>query len=80
MYAATEIGPVVYTQHELILSRRYSRHTVIASPSIFASGVDHFRSEVEDVDVDDKRIAHCVDRRSVLFGCEILHRVVARSN
>jgi hypothetical protein len=53
----------------------------MASPSIFASGVDHFRCVPEDVDVNDEddRIAHCAERRSTSLGGDCLHRAAARS-
>jgi hypothetical protein len=45
-------------------------HTVIASPSIFANGVDHFRSVLDDVEVNDEdhRIVHCAERRESSLG------------
>lgn len=47
-------------------------HTVMASPNIFANGVDHFRSVPEDVEVNDEdhRIAHCAERRLMSLGCD----------
>jgi hypothetical protein len=47
-------------------------HTVMASPNIFASGVDHFRSVPEDdVEVNDEeyRIAHCAEQRRMSYDC-----------
>jgi hypothetical protein len=55
----------------------------MASPSIFASGVDHFRSVPEDVlvvvDDEDSRIAHCVERGSTPPDGDCLHRAAVRS-
>jgi hypothetical protein len=42
----------------------FVKHTVIASPSIFANGVDHFRSVLGDgvANDEDERGEHCAER------------------
>lgn len=54
---------------------------MIASASIFASGVDHCRSESEDVEaeVEDHREVHFVVRIDVCRGTDRLHCVAVRS-
>jgi hypothetical protein len=44
----------------------------MASPNILASGVDHFRSVPEEVEVneEDHRIAHCAVRRRISLECD----------
>jgi len=80
MYAATETGPVACICVSHVRKIEWSNHTVIASPSIFASGVDHFRCSPEDVvvDDDDHRVAHGVNGEH-LVGSFWLHRVAVRS-
>jgi hypothetical protein len=53
-----------------------TKHTVIASPSIFANGVDHFRSVLEDVGVNDEehRIARCAEQLGRSRSLNWLHR------
>lgn len=61
MYAATDIGPVVFLELSLSHEMNADQLTVIASPSIFANGVDHVRSEPEEAVVfieDEYRIAY----------------------
>lgn len=57
------------------------KRTVIASPSIFAKGVDHFRCSPEDVvvDDDDQQIEHCANCRGQQVARLWLYRVTVRS-
>jgi hypothetical protein len=66
------MGPVVYFNVSFYIGIETVTCTVMASPSIFASGVDHFRSVPDEVDVDDddSRFAHCAERRGKPLACE----------
>ena len=48
-------------------------HTVIASASVFASGVDHCRSELAEVEVEDHREAHSEFRLPIGRSSSRLH-------
>jgi hypothetical protein len=75
MYAATGTGPVAYLPLVPTCITVSTKFTVIASPSIFANGVDHFRSVLEDVGVkdEDHRIAHRVLRLGSSHERDWLH-------
>lgn len=52
---------------------------MIASASVFASGVDHCRSEPVDAEVEDHREVHLVGRVETARGPDLLHFIAVRN-
>jgi len=79
MNDATGIGPVVCSRGQ----RRYEDSrllslTVIASPSVFAKGVDHFRP-VDDIDDDHLAPEHRASAGFEVMRFLSIHLAVCRS-